>query len=67
MARPATRACYQDLRGQLQPAGTFSSKKDADKAWQKAEVRLAEGRLGDPRRGRRPSAATSPRSGCPTM
>ena len=34
------------------PAGTFSSKRDADTAWQRAETRLAEGRLGDPRRGR---------------
>ena len=33
-------------------AGTFARKKDADRAWQAAEVRLAEGRLGDPRRGR---------------
>jgi len=46
------RACYRDLRGQIQTAGTFSSKRNADKAWQKAETRLAEGRLGDPRRGR---------------
>lgn len=33
-------------------AGTFARKKDADRAWQAAEVRLAGGRLGDPRRGR---------------
>jgi integrase len=33
-------------------AGTFTNKKDADKAWQAAEVRQAEGRLGDPRRGK---------------
>src|SRR5690242_11854467 len=46
------RACYRDLRGQIQAAGTFSSEREADKAWQKAETRLAEGRLGDPRRGR---------------
>jgi integrase len=46
------RACYRDLRGQIQTAGTFAKSKDADKAWQRAEAKLAEGRLGDPRRGR---------------
>jgi integrase len=46
------RACYRDLRGRIQAAGTFSSRRAADKAWQKAETRLAEGRMGDPRRGR---------------
>jgi integrase len=46
------RASYRDLRGQIQTAGTFSSERAADRAWQKAETRLAEGRLGDPRRGR---------------
>ena len=48
-------------RGALRSAGTYSSKKDADKAWQKAEAKLAEGRIADPRRGDRPSIATSPR------
>ena len=46
------RACYRDIRGQIQSAGTYSSKRDADKAWQRAEAKLAEGRLSDPRRGR---------------
>jgi integrase len=45
-------ACYLDVRGSLRSAGTFSNKKDADKAWQKAEVKVSEGRLNDPRRGR---------------
>jgi len=45
-------AYYRDLRGRQLSAGTFSSKKEANKAWQKAEVKLAEGRVGDPRRGR---------------
>lgn len=45
-------ACYFDLRGSLRSAGTFSNKKEANKAWQAAESRLAEGRIGDPRRGR---------------
>jgi integrase len=46
------RACYRDLRGQIQAAGTFSTEREADRAWQRAETRLAEGRLGNPRRGR---------------
>ena len=45
-------AYYRDARGKTCDAGTFSNKKDADNAWKAAEVRLAEGRLGDPRRGR---------------
>lgn len=45
-------ACYLDIRGSLRSAGTFSNKKDADKAWQKAEARVGEGRVSDPRRGR---------------
>ena len=48
----ATPPATATLRGALRSAGTFSNKKDADTAWQKAETRLAEGRLGDPRRGR---------------
>src|SRR5262245_14377801 len=50
--RPRYTACYLDARGFLRSAGTFSSKKDADKAWQKAEMKLGEGRLSDPRRGK---------------
>ncbi|MFZ2033612.1 MAG: hypothetical protein WAW53_07645 [Candidatus Dormiibacterota bacterium] len=45
-------ACYLDARGALRSAGTFTSKKDADKAWQKAETGVGEGRFNDPRRGR---------------
>jgi integrase len=45
-------AYYRDARGKTCVAGTFAKKKDADHAWKTAEVRLAEGRLGDPRRGR---------------
>ncbi|WP_433185627.1 tyrosine-type recombinase/integrase [Actinoallomurus sp. CA-150999] len=45
-------ACYLDASGRLRSAGTFSNKKDADKAWQRAEVKLSEGRVGDPARGR---------------
>jgi len=45
-------AYYPDARGKTAVAGTFASKRDADKAWRTAEVRQAEGRLGDPKRGR---------------
>ncbi|MGP7998937.1 MAG: tyrosine-type recombinase/integrase [Streptosporangiaceae bacterium] len=45
-------AYYRDARGKTCTAGTFTNKKDADSAWKTAEVRQAEGRLGDPRRGR---------------
>ncbi len=50
--KPRYTAVYQDIRGERRSAGTFSNKKDADRAWQKAEARLGEGRLNDPRRGR---------------
>jgi quercetin dioxygenase-like cupin family protein len=46
------RACYRDIRGQIQSAGTFAKEREADKAWQRAELKIAEGRLGNPRRGR---------------
>jgi hypothetical protein len=36
-------ACYVDLRGRLCSAGTYSNKKEANKKWQEAEVRLTEG------------------------
>ncbi len=45
-------AYYWDVRGKERSAGTFSNKKAADRAWQRAEARVAEGRAGDPRRGR---------------
>jgi integrase len=50
--KPRHTAYYIDVRGKERSAGTYPSKKAADKAWQAAEARLAEGRLGDPRRGR---------------
>jgi len=46
------RACYRDLRGHVRSAGTFATKRLADKAWQMAETHAAEGRHTDPRRGR---------------
>jgi integrase len=45
-------AKYRDRPGCKQSAGTFTSKREANAAWQRAEARIAEGDLGDPRRGR---------------
>jgi hypothetical protein len=45
-------ASYRDLRGSIRSAGTFASEKGAARAWQKAEVELQQGRVGDPARGR---------------
>ena len=50
--KPRYTAYYWDIRGRERSAGTFSSKKDADKAWQREEAKVAQGRSGDPRRGR---------------
>ena len=50
--RPRYTAYYRDLKDRECSAGTFGSKRDADKAWQRAEAKVAEGRLGDPGRGR---------------
>ena len=56
-------ATYRDLRGRQRSAGTFSNRRQADRAWQRAEGKVAEGYLGDPSRGRQPSAATWRRRG----
>jgi integrase len=45
-------AYYQDVGGHRRSAGTYATEKQADKAWQQAEARVAEGRGGNPRRGR---------------
>ena len=50
--KPRYTAVYHDLRGERRSAGTFSSKKDANAAWQRAEAKAAEGRFNDLRRGR---------------
>jgi integrase len=50
--KPRYIAKYRDLRGRKQSAGTFTRKRDANTAWQNAEAKIAEGHLGDPRRGR---------------
>jgi integrase len=50
--KPRYTAYYVDVKGRERSAGTFSNRKEADKAWQRAETKLAEGRVGDPARGR---------------
>jgi len=45
-------ATYVDVKGRQLSAGTFSTEAQAMRAWQKAEEKIAEGRLGDARRGR---------------
>jgi len=50
--RPRYIAKYRDLCGRKRSAGTFASKREANSAWQRAEVQVAEGQLTDPRRGR---------------
>lgn len=47
-------AVYRDLKGQIRHAGTFSTEKQADKAWQRAEAEAAKGRVWDSKRGRQP-------------
>jgi hypothetical protein len=49
---PRCVAKYRNVRGRKQTAGTFSTEKKAEKAWQTAEVHAAEGRIADPQRGR---------------
>jgi integrase len=44
-------AVYTDVRGKRRSAGTYDSKKVADKEWQKAEARASEGRPAPVRRG----------------
>ena len=45
-------AVYRDLRGRQRSAGTFTSRRAANRAWQKAETGLLMGHVGDPKRGR---------------
>ncbi len=37
-------ALYRDVTGEKRHAGTYATKREADKAWQRAEARLEEGR-----------------------
>jgi len=45
-------AIYRDLHGRQRSAGSFATRREADRAWQRAEVMLGLGRVGDPARGR---------------
>jgi integrase len=45
-------AVYRDLRGRQRSAGTYPSRRLAEKAWQRAEVRMELGRTGDPGLGK---------------
>ena len=50
--KPRYVAFYRDLRGRQRSAGTFSTKRDSNRAWQRAETDIAVGRIGDRRRGK---------------
>jgi integrase len=50
--KPRYTAYYLDLKGSERSAGTYPNLKEADRAWQRAQVKLSEGRIGDPARGR---------------
>ena len=45
-------AVYRDARGKIRHAGSFPTRRQADKAWQHAEALMAAGRPGDPTAGR---------------
>jgi Phage integrase, N-terminal SAM-like domain len=45
-------ALYRDLKGRQRSAVTFTTQRQADRAWQRAESRVAQGQLGEPGRGR---------------
>jgi integrase len=45
-------AIYRDLKGQVRSAGTFADEDRANRAWQREEDKQAEGRMGNPARGR---------------
>ena len=49
-------AYYDDVTGRRRSAGTFATRRDADRAWQRAQVRTADGRHSDAGRGRQPFA-----------
>jgi hypothetical protein len=41
----------RDVIGRETSAGTYATKRDADRAWQRAEAKVAEGRIGTTARG----------------
>ena len=44
--KPRYTAIYRDARGRKRSAGTFSNRRDADRAWLQTELLLGQGRLG---------------------
>lgn len=50
--RPRYTAYYLDTQGRERSAGTFATRRDADRSWQQVEATHAAGRPNDPRRGR---------------
>ncbi len=59
-------AYYEDARGHRRSAGRFTSLKLANKAWQQAEAKVAEGRGGSPTGVVSSSSVTSKTCGSPT-
>src|SRR5437016_4095802 len=51
--KPRYTAYYQDIGGRRRSAGTFTTRREADRAWQKAETKVDEGRVGHLSRSRR--------------
>jgi integrase len=49
---PRYTAYYWDVRGRERSAGTFANRRDAARAWRRAEGRAREGRFADVRSGR---------------
>lgn len=50
--KTAYTAMYRDVRGRERSAGTFSSRRRAERAWQRAESSQDMGRVGDPVKSR---------------
>jgi integrase len=50
--KPRYTAYYDDAQGVRRSAGTFGDEKQADRAWQRAELKISEGLPWDPRRGK---------------
>jgi site-specific recombinase XerD len=50
--KPRYTAYYDDVTGRRRSAGSFASRRDADKAWQRAEAHTSQGRNADTGRSR---------------
>ncbi len=59
-------AMYRDLKGRQRSAGTFAAGVKADRAWQRAEAKVAQGYLGEPGRGRQSFRDYVEKPGCRT-